>query len=112
MQNKTASEMANLIIDLLIKEFNNKAEDFVIYNVNEDINHKQFNIDFTAYNFYICTIGYERGSFGCGIKSGGVSISLIRGWYEDLDFDIFIKDLKYELELRIPDKYLKAKGWL
>ena len=28
------------------------------------------------------------------------------------DFDVFFKELKQEIELRIPDKFLKAKGWL
>ena len=112
MQNKTASEMANLIIDQLIEKLENRVEDFVIYNANDDVNHKQFNIDFTAYNYYICTIGYERGSFGCWIKMGEVSISLIRSWYEEVDFDVFFIELKREIELRIPDKYLRAKGWI
>ena len=32
--------------------------------------------------------------------------------YSDTVIEDYISKIKDELELRIPDKYLKAKGWL
>ena len=31
---------------------------------------------------------------------------------DEADFDVFFMELQKELELRIPDKYLQAHGWL
>jgi len=113
MQDIKSRDMANKIIDQLGEKLGDRITDFVIDNVDEDINHRTFTIDFTAYNYYICLISYERGRFGCSIKNGEYYISLENSqkWYENADLDIFVKELKEELELRIPDKYLKAKGW-
>lgn len=113
MQDIKSIDMANRMIDQLIEKFDSKMDDFVITNVDEDVNHKAFNIDFTAYNYFICLISYERGRFGCSIRNGEYYISLNNSqkWYDEANFDIFFKELKEELELRIPDKYLEAKGW-
>ena len=111
MQDKIISRMADEIVDKLIEKFENTMTNFVIYDVNNDLNHKAFKIDFTAYNYFNCTIGYDMGRLAITLQTGKYSISLVNGWYEKTDFDIFFKELKEELELRIPDKYLEAKGW-
>ena len=58
-------------------------------------------------------LNYEKGSFGCCIVTGemGVGLDNSQQWWDKADFDIFFKELKEEIELRIPDKYLIAKGW-
>ena len=35
----------------------------------------------------------------------------VNKWWDETDFDKFFKELQSEIELRIPDKYLEAKGW-
>lgn len=33
-------------------------------------------------------------------------------WDDDCDFAFFLKEIDEQIRLRIPDKYLKAYGWL
>ena len=55
----------------------------------------------------------DRSRFGCCISAGeyGLSLENSQKWWDTADFDVFFDDLERELELRIPDKFLKAKGW-
>jgi len=32
-------------------------------------------------------------------------------WHEKADFAVFCKELREQLELRIPNKFLEANGW-
>lgn len=60
-------------------------------------------------------MNYDRGRFGCAIiKSDkyGVGLSNSEKWWDTANLNIFVKKLDEEVKLRIPDKYLKAKGWL
>jgi hypothetical protein len=34
-----------------------------------------------------------------------------QNWYDEADMEIFLKELKEQIELRIPDKFLKFYGW-
>ncbi|MDQ0362146.1 hypothetical protein [Breznakia pachnodae] len=94
--------------------FCNRVDNFSIFDVNDDVNHRTFSIDFELYNYFNIRLNYERGRFGCSINNGGNYISLENSqkWFDEADFNIFFKELKIEIELRIPDKYLKAKEWI
>ena len=113
MQNKSASDMANEIVDDLVEKFDDTMKDFTIQNIDEDENHKTFEIKFIAYNYFVCLISFERGRFGCSIKNGEFYIPLDNSqkWYDTANFDIFYKEIDEEIKLRIPDKYLEKKGW-
>ena len=113
MQLNETHEMAMNLNNNIKDYFGNRVGNFVIMNVNDDPNHREFTIEFLAYKYFYITLNYEKGRFGCGIQTGKHYISLDNSqkWYEKTDFNIFFKELKEELELRIPDKYLEAKGW-
>lgn len=91
-----------------------KVTGFCIFNVNENANHREFSVDFMAYNYFPIRLNYEKGRFGCCIILGEKSIAIQNSqqWWDEADFDLFFKELQTELELRIPDKFLKAHGWL
>ncbi len=43
----------------------------------------------------------------------GISLPKEKYFFEDItDWDSYLKEIMAEIELRIPDEYLKAKGWL
>ena len=44
--------------------------------------------------------------FGASLESG------MRSYMATSDWDSYLKEIMAEIELRIPDKFLKAKGWL
>jgi hypothetical protein len=93
--------------------FGDRVTDFSIEDVIDDPNHRQFGVRFFAYNYFVCLIGYGKGGFACSIQQGSYYLRLKNSqeWFDTANFDQFFRELKEELELRIPDKYLKANGW-
>lgn len=45
----------------------------------------------------------------CGNKK--IPLKNSRKWYDKADMNTFFKELQEQLELRIPDKFLKYNGW-
>ena len=57
---------------------------------------------------------YELDIIGFSIEVGNgrlLSITNAHNCYSNTDMDIYIQEVVEELELRIPDKYLKSRGW-
>ena len=91
-----------------------KVDKFCISNVNDDVNHRAFSIDFEAYIYFVLRLNYDKGRLGCNIIFGEKLIALNNSqeWWEEADFDVLFMVLQKELVLRIPDIYLQAHGWL
>ena len=107
-------QMAIRFSTIVEEKMGDKVDNFCIFNVNDDVNHRAFSIDFEAYNYFAIRLNYDQGRFGCNIISGERMIALnnSQGWWDEADFDVFLIELQKELELRIPAKYLQAHGWL
>ena len=107
-------QMAIRFSTIAREKMGDKVDNFCIFNVNDDVNHRAFSIDFEAYNYFVIRLNYDQGRFGCNIISGERMIALNNSqeWWDEADFDIFFMELQKELELRIPDEYLRAHGWL
>ena len=107
-------QMAIRFSTIAREKMGDKVDKFCIFNVNDDVNHRAFSIDFEAYNYFVIRLNYDQGRFGCNIISGERMIALnnSQGWWDEADFDVFFIELQKELELRIPAKYLRAHGWL
>lgn len=117
MQDKTVDEMIDILISSLEKHFESRIKGgFSTENINEDENHKEFQLLFNVYDYYWIRIGYEKCYIGaCILYSQNTPVFLDlsqKYWEDDFDIDLFMEEMKKEIELRIPDKYLKAKGWL
>ena len=65
--------------------FGDRVDNFSIYNLT-DTPHEMFSIDFQAYKYFIITLGYDRGSFGCAINYGKSNISLENSqkWFDEV----------------------------
>lgn len=96
--------------------FGNKMDSSGIYDVVEEANHHEFKIDFKAYDYFAIEVHYENDLFEFFIiftKKAKISLTKEPAVYSQItDWDSYLKGIKDELELRIPDKFLKAKGWL
>ena len=114
MQNDSAENMAMTLGGAIRDIMGNGASDFYVEDINEDANDKTFMVQFVAYNYMWVGIGYERGSGIASIVEDGryLMIDDFDVWWEKIDLNEWIPKLAEELRLRIPDKYLKAKGWL
>ena len=58
---------------------------------------------------------YDNGEFGCCILADEdmvIELELSQKHWESADFNQYLKELKEEIELRLPDKFLGARGWL
>ncbi len=81
--------------------------------VREVPDHLEFGIIFTMYDLFPIKVEYDsrKGLAYCidygqrELKVGG-----FRQCLTDNDFNIFIREIKQEIELRIPDKFLESKG--
>ena len=112
-RNKT-TQMASDFCDVIMERFGERVDNFEILDVIDDPNWRAFSLEFEAYGYFPVRLNYDRGRFGCCICFGGgyaVDLDNSQEWWDTADFDIFFDDLERELELRIPDKFLKAKGW-
>ena len=101
----------------------------MIYDVVDVPNHYILRFVFRVYDYYWVQFNYDNGLCGFSIDLGnelgftdfyiaiskGIGISLPQKKYffeEITDWDSYLKEIMAEIELRIPDEYLKAKGWL
>ena len=79
-----------------------------------ELNKEEFCIIFKGYNyFWIKMFKWYRSRLGCSVYLGKYSTGIRNSQknYQTADFDIFFRDMEEEIELRIPDKYLKARPW-
>mgnify|MGYP007095676004 FL=1 len=111
-RNKT-TQMASDFCDMIMERFGNRVDDFSIVDVIDEPNWRSFGVEFFAYDYFVMRLNYDRGMFGCCICEGkfGIGLNSSQQNWNTADFDIFFDDLERELELRIPDKFLEAKGW-
>lgn len=116
MLKKSMQELAIEVSERIQRAFGDRASDMIIYDVVDVPNHQMFSIKFKAYDYYEAHFGYELGftDFYIVISKGiGISLPPKKYFFEDItDWDSYLKEIMAEIELRIPDEYLKAKGWL
>ena len=114
MLTNTAKDMACYLIKSLIDFFGDKMSGYSIFDVNEDVNNKSFRVKFLAYNYFPVSFVYDKGGIGFSICYGTYFIPLKNSqqWWDQADINILLTELEKDLILRIPDKFLKAHGWL
>ena len=93
----------------------NKMDSSSIYDVVEEANHHEFKIDFKAYDYFAIELDYENDLcefFIVLTKEAKISLTKEPVVYSQItDWDSYLKEIMAEIELRIPDKFLKDKGW-
>ena len=96
------------------QSFGNKIRGMEFYDIVEKTGHWSFKICFIAYNYFSVVFSYELDIIGFPIEVGnGKLLSVINehNCYSNMDMDSYLQNVIEELELRIPDKYLKIHGW-
>lgn len=107
--------MAEYLISKIKLFFGDKVDEFQVSDVYSIPGHESFNVYFTAYNFYYIRVSYDIGILGCCIINGNnaaMEIESSQKRWKTVNYDVFLQEMQEELELRIPDKFLKKKGWL
>ncbi len=114
MQLNETCKMAKVVTNNLRKNFVEKVDGCCIFDVIDDENNRKFSIEFYFYDYFEMQFDYDKGEIKCGIRCGDKSIIWLENSqknFETMDFDVFCDELKREVELRIPDKFLESKGW-
>ena len=108
--------LADKFCDILDRVFKDKIDDILIYDIVDEPNHQTFKLDFKAYDYFTIEFDYENDLcefFIALTKEVKLSLTKEPAVYSQItDLDSYLKEIMTEIELRIPDKFLKAKGWL
>ena len=96
--------------------FGERVDTIAGYDYVEEPNHQTFKLDFEAYDYFAIEFDYENDLcefFLVLTKEAKLSLTKEPAVYSQIsDWDKYLKGVMDEIELRIPDKFLKAKGWL
>ncbi len=114
MLTNTVRDMSGYLVKSMIDFFGNKTSNFSVYDVNEDVNNKSFSVRFLAYNYFPVKFVYDKGGIGFSICYGTYFIPLKNSqqWWDQADINVMLAELEKDLVSRIPDKFLRAHGWL
>ena len=113
MQKNSAKEIAKEFIGSMKSVFGRGVEGISLHDVS-DVPFQQFSVNFVLYDYFPMQFNYDRGRFGCCICFGerAIPIKTSFEWNDGNIYDEYWKEIAYEIKLRIPDKYLAAKGWM
>lgn len=95
--------------------FGDRSGCLEFFDIVEEAGHWAFKIRFVAYNYFVIVFNYELDIIGFSIEAGQenkICIMDEHTCYSNTDLDSYIKKVIDEIELRIPDKYLRAHGWI
>ena len=112
MHKECAEEIAKEVINGLISTFADVVSAITLLDVT-DIPSKSFHIEYVVYNYFCMRFNYDKGHFGTCIIYGenAVSVNTELEWDDNCDFSKYWQEVKDEVRLRIPDKYLEKYGW-
>mgnify|MGYP000538060973 CR=1 FL=1 len=107
--------LSDEFFDIVKRVFKDKIDGIVIYDIVDESNHHTFKLKFRVYNFAGVKFQYENDFFEIYLflnGEEGLLLSKPNSRYSEIsDWDSYLKEIMTEIELRIPDKFLKAKGW-
>ncbi|EKU16704.1 hypothetical protein D593_1355 [Streptococcus intermedius BA1] len=116
MQLNETEAMAVRTSRMIRNVFGDRIDNSGIYDVIDEPNHQMFKLNFAAYNYCWVQFNYDNDLCGFSIVLNdefGVSLeNEMRSYMATSDWDNYLKEIMAEIELRIPDEFLKAKGWL
>ena len=108
--------LADTFCDIVERVFKDKIDCIVFDEIVDEPNHQTFKLDFKAYDYFTIEFDYENDLcefFIVLTKEAKISLTKEPAIYSQIsDWDSYLRGVMDEIEIRIPDKFLKAKGWL
>ena len=96
--------------------FGERVDTIAGYDFVDEPSRQTFKLDFEAYDYFAIQFAYENDMcefFIVLTKEAKISLTKEPAVYSQIsDWDSYLRGVMNELELRIPDKFLKAIGWL
>ena len=116
MQISDMLELARETRKQIRKVFGERVDTITGYDYVDEPYNQTFKLEFGAYDFFAIEFDYENDLcefFIVLTEEEKLSLTKEPAVYSQItDWDSYLKGIKDEIELRIPDKFLKAKGWL
>jgi len=112
LENNKSEEIKKILLNSLKSAFQGKIDDICVCE-NRDEPHVTVSIEFEVYRYFILRLTYDRGSLVCAIVNGkyGIVLNSTEKWFDNADMSKFFNDIRDEVEMRIPDKYLVKNNW-
>lgn len=115
MELNNVESLADAFCDTLERTFGDKIVDILIFDIVDEPNRRTFKLNFAAYNYFWIEFEYENDwcEFFIVLNEACKQSLCNRTKFSEItDWDAYLTEIMKEIELRIPEKYLKAKGWL
>ena len=116
MVRKSVEEIKLEVIGRIERYFGDRASEVTICELVDVPNHYILRLVFRAYDYYWVQFNYDNDLCGFSIVLNdefGVSLeNEMRSYMGTKDWDSYLKEIMAEIELRIPDEFLKTKGWM
>lgn len=115
MELNNVESLADAFCDTLERVFGDKIVDILIFDIDDEPDHRTFKLNFAAYNYVWVEFDYENDWCEFFIvlnEACKQSLYSKTKFSEITDWDAYLTEIMKEIELRIPEKFLKAKGWL
>ena len=94
------------------KFFQNRVSDF-FFSLPSNEGKGKISITFKAYDFFWIKLRYKNKKLTCGIEMGDKLLYLCESEVSNIEeLNGIFEILEMQLELRIPDKFLKSNHWL
>ena len=108
--------LSDEICDIVERVYANRIGAISIYDIIDEPNYHTFKLKFRIYNFAGVIFQYENDLFEIYVffnGEEGLLLSKENSHYSEIsDWDSYLKVIMTKIESYIPEKYLKAKGWL
>ena len=104
------AEIEASIVTQISDYWGSAADDFCT-SESTNIPFQRFVLEFSPYRYSVVRINFERNSLFFSEVSKGISFSLLSRKVSYPDLIDTLAKIDEEVRLRIPDKYLVAKGW-
>lgn len=110
MQSKKVDDIEDFLIEKFNKHWKNHIDGFVI-SESTDVPCQMLTIEFKIYQFYPIRLHLELGTISFSIIFSNTIIGVFESKFSFENIDQIIEKFDSEIRLRIPDKFLIAKGW-
>ena len=115
MEKNDMLELARETRKKIREVFTDKVETITAYDIEDEPDHRTFKLNFAAYNYVWVEFDYENDWCEFFIvlnEACKQSLHSKTKFSEITNWDAYLTGIMKEIELRIPEKFLKAKGWL
>lgn len=102
--------LEGIVVDKINLHFKNAVGGFIVKE-STDSPHLMVTVEMILFNYQIVRVMVERGKIYCSVIQYGYQMKFCEMDLSDENINKLPFILDREVRLRIPDKYLKQKGW-